>query len=190
MSKSSWKNYGFTYLGDKMELFWKYLIGIVLSIFTLGIYSAWFEVDIRKYMISHLRLGSLSFDFHGKGETLLWIHVKFLLLYIPTLGIYSFWYFKELLQYYWNNTTVTQDGKEVNFKLDIKAGDVFELVIINALLIMFTFGIAMPWVKIRTFKFMFRFLEIEEGLPLQTIQKVTYDTAHQEQLSILEFNIL
>lgn len=190
-SKSSWKGIHFKYLGDRMELFWKFIIGFILSIFTLGIYSAWFSIDIRKYIYSHLRFGSLSFNFRGTGEALFWINLKFILLFIPTLGIYSFWYYKKLLNFYAENTEITQNGKKINFSFHVEVGDVFELVLINILLIIFTLGIGYPFVKIRTLKFIFRFLEIEEGLNTEIIQRVSYeDETNDNSLDILDIDLV
>lgn len=193
-SRSSWKGIHFKYLGDRMELFWKCVTGFLLTIVTLGIYGAWFSVDIRKYIVSHLRFGNLSFDFTGKGETLFWINLKMVLLMYPTLGIYSFWYYKNLYAFYANNTEITQNGKKVNFSFNMKAGDIFELVVVNFLIIAFTFGIGTPWVIVRTFQFMFRFLEIEEGLDTNNIQQVSYDNyddaAGEDMLDFLDFDFL
>ncbi len=193
-TKSSWKNIRFSYLGNKMELFWKSIIGSLLTIFTLGLYGSWYSVDIRQYVVSHLRFGNLSFDFKGKGETLFWMNLKFFFLFFLTLGIYSFWYFKEVWSFYAENTEITQNGQKVNFKFNAQTGDVFELAIINFLLIVFTLGIATPWVTLRTFHFMFRFIEIEEGLHTNQIQKVNYeeftDTTGEGFLSFLDLDLL
>jgi len=193
-AKSSWKGIHFKYLGDRMELFWKYMSGFLLTVFTLGIYSAWFSIDIRKYIMSHLRFGNLSFDFKGSGESLFWMNLKLLLLFIPTLGIYSFWYYKDLLKFYAENTEITQNGEKVNFKLNMQAGDVFEVMIVNLLITIFTLGIGFPLVKVRTLKFIFRFLEIEEGLNTNTIQQVTYDqynnTTGDDFLDFLDIDLV
>ncbi len=193
-SRSSWKGIHFKYLGDRMELFWLYLKGFLLTIFTLGIYGAWFSIDLRKYIISHLRFGNLSFDFKGEGATLFWINVKLILLFYLTLGIYSFWYYKELLNFYADNTEITQDGKKVDFKFNAKVGDFFELIIINGLLMLVTLGIAYPWVKVRTLNFFFRFLEIEEGLNTSAIQQVSYDdyddASGDDFLDFLDFDLV
>ncbi len=193
-ARSSWKGIFFKYLGDKMELFWKCLIGSLLTILTLGIYSSWFAVDIRKYILSHLRFGNLSFDFKGEGSTLFWINVKFFFLFFLTLGVYSIWYFKELWAYYADNTEITQNGRVVKFSLEMKPGDVFELIIVNFLLIVFTLGIATPWVIIRTNKFMFRFLRIEEGLHTNSIKQIQYSdytsTTGESFLDFLDVDLL
>ncbi len=193
-SRSSWKGIHFKYLGDRMELFWKFLAGFLITILTLGIYGPWFEVEIRKYLLSHLRFGNLSFDFKGKGETLFWINLKFVLLFYLTLGIYSFWYYKQLMSFYVDNTEITQNGEKVDFKFTAQAGDIFELMIVNFLLILFTFGIAAPWVKVRTLNFVFRFIEIEEGLDTSSIRQVSYDNyddaSGDDFLDFLDFDLL
>ncbi|WP_369047761.1 YjgN family protein [Tenacibaculum sp. UWU-22] len=193
-SRSAWKGIHFKYLGNRMELFWKCLGGFLLTIFTLGIYTSWFTVDIRKYIISHLRFGNLSFDFKGKGETLFWINLKFILLLYPTLGIYTLWYQKNLWNFYAKNTEITQNGRKIDFNFTMKAGDVFELYAVNFLLIVFTLGIATPWVIMRTFKFIFRFLYIEEGLDTESIQQVSYDdyddASGDDFLDFLDFDFI
>ena len=193
-SRSSWKGIYFKYLGDKMELFWKYVTGVLLTFFTLGIYSPWFAVSLRKYIISHLRFGNLSFDFKGTGESLFWIQLKYILFFIPTLGVYTFWHYKNLAKFYANNIEITQNGNKVNFSLHIKAGDVFELAIVNLLILVFSFGIAYPWVRVRTLQSIFRFLEIDEGLNINTIQQVSYDdfndTTGENTLDFLEIDLI
>ena len=158
-----------------MELFWKYITGMLLTLFTLGIYGAWFSVEIRKYVFSHIRFGNLSFDFKGIGESLFWINLKFVLLVIPTFGIYSFWHYKNLWKYYAENTEITQNGKVINFTINMQPGDIFQLIIVNSIITIFTLGIGYPWIKVRTLSFMFRFLEIEEGLNTDIIQQVSYN---------------
>lgn len=193
-SRSAWKSIHFKYIGDRMELFWKCVVGMLITIFTLGIYGAWFSVDIRKYILSHLRFGNLSFDFKGKGEQLFWINLKMVLLIYPTLGIYSFWYYKNLWKFYAENTEITQNGKKVKFKFNMKPGDIFELLVVNFFLTAFTLGIATPWVIVRTFTFIFRFLEIEEGLDTDSIQQVSYDdyddAGGDDYLDFLDFDFL
>lgn len=193
-AKSSWKGIFFKYLGDKSELFWLCLKGIFLTIITLGIYGSWFMVDLRKYLLSHLRFGDLAFNFNGEGKKLFWIHIKFILLFYLTLGIYSFWYYRNLWRFYVDNTTVTQNGKTFNLKLNMKPADVFQLVFINALLFIFTLGIATPWIIIRTFKYFFRFAEVDGSINTNAIQQVKYDNfddaTGESFMDFLDFDLL
>lgn len=193
-SRSSWKGIHFKYIGNRMELFWKCTIGFLITLTTFGIYGAWFSVDLRKYILSHLRFGNLAFDFKGKGDELFWINLKMILLLLPTLGIYAFWYQKNLWNFYAKNTEITQNGTKVKFGFNMQAGDVFELLMVNFFLITFTLGLATPWVIVRTFKSMFRFLHIEEGLDTNSIQQVSYDdynnAAGDDMLDFLDFDFI
>lgn len=193
-SRSAWKGVHFKYLGDRMELFKKCVVGTLLSIFTLGIYTSWFSVDLRKYILGNLKFGNLSFSFKGEGGTLFWINLKMILLVYPTLGIYSFWYYRNLWRFYAENTEITQNGKKIKFGFNMKPGDIFELVVVNSLLTIFTFGIATPWVVVRTFNFIFRFLYIEEGLDTNNIKQATHDdyndAAGDDYLDFLDFDFI
>lgn len=193
-SRSAWKSIHFKYIGDRMELFKKCVTGTLLTLITFGIYSSWFSVDLRKYIFRNLKFGNLTFDFKGEGGKLFWINLKMILLIYPTLGIYSFWYYKNLWKFYAENTEITQNGKKIKFGFNMEAGNIFELLVINSLLIIFTLGIATPWVVVRTFNYIFRFLYIESGLDTNTIQQGSYDdyddAAGDDYLDFLDFDIV
>jgi uncharacterized membrane protein YjgN (DUF898 family) len=193
-SKSSWKGIHFKYLGDRKELFLLYIKGLFLTIITLGIYGAWLQVDLRKYVLRNLRFGDLSFRFNGSGGQLFWITVKFILLIYITLGIYGFWYYKNIVKFYVDNLEISQNGKPVNFECNIKTADIVELLVINFFLLVFSLGLATPWVTVRTFKFILRFITIKEGLDTESIQQVSYDdyddATGDDFMDFLDFDLL
>ncbi len=193
-SRSSWRGIHFKYLGKRGEFYKMCIKGFLLTIFTLGIYGAWFEVDIRKYILRHLKLGNLEFDFKGEGGQLFWINFKFVLLVYLTLGIYTFWYVKNLWEFMANNTVVKQDGKEVKFNIDITAGKVFELLFVNILIIVFTLGLGTPWVIVRTLTYVFKYLEIENGIDFEKVEQGDLDdyddAAGEDALDFLDLDLL
>lgn len=193
-SRSSWKGIHFKYTGSRRELFYLYVKGVLITIVTFGIYSAWLQVDIRKYVMSNLKFGNISFDFRGDGGSLFWINLKFVLLFYFTLGIYSFWYYKNLWRFYIDNTSITQNGEEIRFSFRMKTGDVFELLVVNFFLIFFTLGLATPWVTVRTLNFFFRFTELEASLDTQAIEQASYDNfddaTGDDFLDFLDFDLL
>ncbi len=193
-SRSSWKGIYFKYNGNRTELFKIFLRGVALSVLTFGIYLSWFKIEIRKYIFKNFHFGNLDFTFKGKGSDLFWIELKFNLLIIPTLGIYYFWYISELYKYYVNNTFVIQDNKEIPLKFKMNPVDVFELVIVNILLIIFTFGLATPWVKVRTLSFFYKFAEIDGHINTENIQQAKYDdyddAAGDDFLDFLDFDLI
>ena len=172
--KTTWKGIQFSYLGAKSELFWKFITGLLITFLSLGIYAPWFSTELRRYIISHLRFGNLSFKFQGDGANLFWIQLKLVLLAPLTLGIYSFWYLKELLEFYINNIVVNQNETRTNLKLTIQIGDIFRLFIVNFALFIFSFGLATPWIIIRTYKSLISFIEIDKKVVINDIQQTSY----------------
>ena len=172
--KTTWKGIQFTYLGIKSELFWKFITGLLITFLTLGIYGPWFLTELRKYIISHLRFGNLSFEFQGDGAKLFWIQLKFVILMPLTLGIYSFWYIKELLEFYIDNVVVNQNETKTNLKLTVHIGDIFRLFIVNFVLFIFSFGLATPWIIIRTYRRLIPFIEIDKKVIINDIQQTSY----------------
>ncbi|MAD96654.1 MAG: hypothetical protein CMB99_04930 [Flavobacteriaceae bacterium] len=193
-SRSSWKGIYFKYIGSKREIFSIYLKGIILTTLTLGLYGPWLQVELRKYVLQNLRFGNVSFDFKGKGGSLLWINVKLILLFYITLGIYSFWYYKNLWTFFIDNTTIKQNDEELKLRFHMSVSDVFELLVINFILIFFTLGLATPWVTVRTLNFFFRFSEIDGYLDTNAITQVSYDdyddAAGDDFLDFLDFDLL
>ncbi|QQR97116.1 MAG: DUF898 domain-containing protein [Sphingobacteriales bacterium] len=170
-SRTSWRNIFFTYDGDRREFVILFLKSILFFIITFGFYFSWAEVNISKYIIEKHGLGNVKTSFTGKGGDLFMIHLAGLILTIFTFGIYSFWYTKNIYNYYINNTFLHQGEKTIAIDSSISGGGIFSLSFINMLLIIFSFGIAIPWVIIRTMNFYIDNIYIEENLnPDEIIQ--------------------
>jgi uncharacterized membrane protein YjgN (DUF898 family) len=56
----------FTFTGKGSEYFGIWIVNVLLSIVTLGIYSAWAKVRRLQYFHRHTQVAGSSFDFHGK----------------------------------------------------------------------------------------------------------------------------
>ena len=61
----------FEFTGDGGEYFRIWIVNLVLSILTLGIYSAWAKVRREQYFHRHLRLDGAGFDYHGDPKAIL-----------------------------------------------------------------------------------------------------------------------
>lgn len=59
------------FTGSGSEYFRIWIVNILLSIVTLGIYSAWAKVKANKYLYSCTRLNGSSFDYHGNPIAIL-----------------------------------------------------------------------------------------------------------------------
>ncbi|NNC94012.1 MAG: DUF898 family protein [Chitinophagales bacterium] len=174
-SRTSWKGIHAGYRGDRQELMKKFVAGLLLTILTLGLYGAWFINDIRKYLIDHLRFGSLEFKFNGKGVDFFLINLIGIALSILTAGIYIFWYARNIYRFYVNNLEVHQKGSAINFESTATAGKIFKLIIPNILIILFTLGLGIPYAIIRYYRFIFDNANLQEYIDTNAIIQTEED---------------
>lgn len=175
LAKTSWRNIHFGYRGAKGMLVEIFIAGVILSSITFGIYSSWFTTELRKYIIGNIRFGNIRFRYNGNGSDLFWINFKGIFLSIFTLGIYLFWYLRNWVEYYINNIEVEQNDKSYPVKVDLPIGEYIGFQIVNFLLIIFTLGLAMAWVKVRTLNFFFQRVELPSEINLEEIEQTETD---------------
>ena len=61
----------FEFTGSGWEYFKIWIVNVMLSIVTLGIYSAWAKVRRLQYFYRNTRLADASFDYHGQPKAIL-----------------------------------------------------------------------------------------------------------------------
>ncbi|MHA4736496.1 YjgN family protein [Dyadobacter sp. MSC1_007] len=174
-SRSSWRGIHFGYRGDRKEFVNMFIVGSLISIFTLGIYSFWFIIELRKYIFKNLRFGSLTFSYEGDGKAFFWLNVKGYFLSLITLGIYSFWYFKDLFAYYVDNIRMYQGEQQLVFRSTATAGGYFRLIAGNLLIILLTLGLGTPWAIVRAIRFVFSNMIIDGPLDVNAISQTEED---------------
>ena len=57
----------FDFKGKGSDLFFIYIVNILLTIVTLGIYSFWARVNVTKFIYQHIFFKGHSFDYHATG---------------------------------------------------------------------------------------------------------------------------
>ena len=152
MARTSWRGIHWGYRGIKKELMSLYLKGVGLSIITFGVYGSWFEAKLYKYILSNIRFGDIKLSWDGNGKDLFFIYLKGILLTMITFGIYSFWYQKNLFNYFYNHIKATQSEVLLKVESTLTAGTIFKTLLINGLLVTFTFGLGYPWAVVRIMK--------------------------------------
>ncbi len=68
---NSKKSHLFSFSGQGFEYFKIWIVNILLSIVTLGIYSAWAKVRTNRYFYGNTFLDGTSFDYHATGWSVL-----------------------------------------------------------------------------------------------------------------------
>lgn len=159
MAKTSWRGIRFGYTGDRGQLVGLFVKGLLLTLVTFGIYSAWFTVHLRRYILSNIRVGNARFVYNAEGSEYFWMNLKGYLLSVFTLGIYLFWWQKDQFEFFVNNTRLEQEEDAVFFRSKATAGGFARLTIGNFLLVLFTFGLGYAWVVTRTMAFVMENIE-------------------------------
>lgn len=172
MSRSSWRGIRFGYRGDLKELIKMMFKGYIFSIFTFGIYGFWFSVDLRKYILGHIRFGNMKLNWNGEAWDLIKIYIKGYLLSSITLGIYLFWFQKNLMNFYINHLEIkNKNNQKIQFKSNIRGSQLLFISITNLLIIIFTLGLGFAWVMTRTLNFIISNIELEGNIDLDNIQQ-------------------
>lgn len=70
-SKPALRREPFTFTGTAREYFGIWIVNILLTILTLGIYSAWAKVRRNRYFYGNTRLAGGSFDYHARPVQIL-----------------------------------------------------------------------------------------------------------------------
>jgi len=175
MSRSSWRGIRFGYRGSKKELVLNFYRDLFLTVITLGIYGSWLSMNLRRYVIGHIRLGSAQFEYKGNGGDYLFMNIFGYFGTIFTLGIYFFWWQKDLFHYYVNNLSLKKDEHEIKFYTDVQGMKFLALTLTNLLIIIFTLGIGFPFAAIRTINFVLENIELYGEVDLEQVLQ-TEDT--------------
>lgn len=187
MSRTSWRGIRFGYRGDRKEFILLFYKELFFTIISLGIYGAWMAMNLRTYVLSNIRFGSAEFNYKGKGGEYFVLNLKGYFLSILTLGIYMFWWQKSLFQYYIDHLTLQHKDDKIRFKSTATGGDFFGLVLVNLLMLIFTLGIAYPWILTRTLKFVFSKIEVVGNIDTEQLVQTEkeYTDATGEDMSDL-----
>jgi uncharacterized membrane protein YjgN (DUF898 family) len=170
VNHTTWRSASASYTGKLSDMAGITLRGNILSALTLGIYSAWYETQLYKYLLENIRFGSLRFSYDGGSKELFKLYLKGFLLGIVTLGIYHIWNFRDLYKYTVDHTLVRKGDQEFNLHSDANPREVFELMVGNVLLVVLTLGLGSAWAIIRTCRFMVNHCVVPSAFNLESIE--------------------
>jgi uncharacterized membrane protein YjgN (DUF898 family) len=181
-SRSSWRGIHFGYHGRLDELFKLCLRDGFFTLITVGIYGSWFVMNLRNYILGHVRYGSSRFRYKGVGLEYFIMNLKGYFLTLITLGIYGFWWQRDIFNYYVDNLSWDfNDGKRIQFKSTATGGGFFRLLAGNILLIIFTLGIGFAWAEVRTMRFVLNHVELHGDADLNAV--VQTEAEHKDAMA-------
>lgn len=83
-------NYKFSFTGKGKEYFKIWIVNIVLTILTLGIYSAWATVRNKRYFYGNTWLAENNFEYHATAKQILFGRVIAIVLLAVYIGLSQF----------------------------------------------------------------------------------------------------
>ena len=169
MSRTTLRGIRFGYRGDRKTLVIECVKMLLLTLVTLGIYGAWMQMKLRKYLIDNVRYGEVEGRYEGDGFDFFILNLKGYFLTLITLGIYMFWWQKDIFAYYMDNMSFHKDEQEVKITSTVTGGGLFKLQIVNLLLTIVTLGFGYAWVEMRTMKFFTENIQIEGDIDMASI---------------------
>ncbi|HVW25680.1 MAG TPA: DUF898 family protein [Polyangiaceae bacterium] len=142
-----------------------FLVGVLLTICTLGIYGPIMNNNLRRYMTEHVRYGSAAFGYDGDNRIAFHIAVKGFILSVLTLGLYYPWYLAEMARFHVEHTYI----RGARGKLALTGTDVFWLLAVSIPGTVLSLGIAFPWITTHVMKTVLSRLSVEGVLDYGTI---------------------
>jgi uncharacterized membrane protein YjgN (DUF898 family) len=167
LSRISWRGIRFLFRGRVVDFMRLFLSGIGLTVITLGLYYPIFAVKRCAFMTANSYFGNQTCRFDGEPKALFRPFLLAYLLAIPTVGLYWFWFLAQKQRYLWGHTSLAS----ARFRSTVTGKELLVLHLTNALLLFGTFGLALPWVKVRNIHFTYKHLKIEGPLDLEAIQQ-------------------
>jgi uncharacterized membrane protein YjgN (DUF898 family) len=171
LSRTSYRGIRFGYQGDRNKLLFNFIKWVFFTVITLGFYSWWLQMNIRKYTHENMRYGDVEFSNNCNGGDWLWLNFKGYLLTIITFGVYFFWWTAEVFNYYINNMKMTKGEKNTACYSIATGSGFFKLLVVNFLIIVFTLGFGTAWAEMRTQKFICDCIKIEGNINIDEIQQ-------------------
>lgn len=100
------------YTGKGVDILGRVIIGGILMVITLGLYTPWYINGLVRYVCQHVKVenaGSgkkVGVDFTGSGMDLLGRFILWEILVLVTLGLYTPWMLNGFYGYIVENITV------------------------------------------------------------------------------------
>jgi uncharacterized membrane protein YjgN (DUF898 family) len=149
----------FRFHGDGGALFGKYLVGMILTQVSCGIYFAWFLCDMARWVFDHFEARAddgttYKAQFTGDGGSYFGLVLVNALLCGVTMYIYIPWAQCKTRKWWLNNLRLLENGQPVGtFDFVGDGGTLFGTFIVGVLLTGITCGIYYSWFECSLTKF-------------------------------------
>jgi len=166
-SSNKTRTLGFEFKGDGMEYFKIWIVNVLLSILTLGIYSAWAKVRTNRYFYSNLYLDDSNFRYLAAPLTILKgriIAVVAFIIYsivsaiLPILGMIMIVALLFAIPYFVNQSMAFNNRmtsyKNIQFRFSASYGQAFMVIYVWPILGMLSLGILYPMALLKMHEYL------------------------------------
>ncbi|HQP27400.1 MAG TPA: DUF898 family protein [Candidatus Syntrophosphaera sp.] len=149
----------FQFTGSGGSLFVTYLVGMLLTMITIGIYAPWFMVKLTNWMAANTKAtaanGSIyNVKFNGGGGSLFGTYLLGVILTSITFGICAPWFMVNLAKFFLNNMDILENGAKAGaFSFTGEGAELLGTYIVGAILTSITFGIYGAWFAVSLMKY-------------------------------------
>jgi uncharacterized membrane protein YjgN (DUF898 family) len=156
------------FTGKAGEYFGIWIVNLLLSIVTLGIYSAWAKVRRKKYFYQNTLIDGVAFDYHANPIAILKGRIIAFVLFVlynvlagfnPILALVLLVAFMAALPWIITRGMMfnarNSSHRGLRFDFDGKYGQALLIFVLFPILIVLSLGLAMPFVMQRINKFVF-----------------------------------
>lgn len=160
----------FQYDGRGRDLFWRFLLALVLSIAAFGGLIALEVFAIKRMrgtMLAPAAIAGTPAALPPIPTPILGIIAGVVIVFLVILALVWFSYAAYRNRYYWGHTSFAS----ARFRSTVTAPRLIGLTLANLLLAGATLGLALPWVLIRTLRFIFANVSLEGPVDLAAIQQ-------------------
>ncbi len=135
--------------GAGIELFGYMILTTLVSTVTCGIATPWMICEVTKWKTSHTVINGKRLTFTGSGGSLFGYWILWMILTVITCGIYSLFIHVALRKWELSHTYIEGESIVANGNESYFDGGSFAYLgyeILAGLLLLFTCGLAFPWV--------------------------------------------
>ncbi len=202
LTRTLWRGIRFGLTGSSLTYALKFSGYLLLQIVTLGLAVPYTSIRLYEYLIGNIWMGSGRFSFSANWKPLmrpflvLWVimamtAVLYGLAFIITgpygqpdplyMGLALVAFIAVFVASYWYSAAVIRlvvsniGMDSATFTANVTGGSLFKLYFVNMLLLIFTLGIAYPWILVRIMRYIVRVLEVHGKPDFEKISQSTED---------------
>ena len=148
-SRMLWRGIRPKLYGSAFKYGFIYIWRTFLNVITLGVMIPFSDVKLAAYQMNNLTYGNLWFEYKPSVDGLVGVNIITLLLALPTLFMSRIWYRAALLRNKFRSIKI----QNITFKFCASGWDLYRLMAINYIIIVFTLGLGKPIVLQRNIRF-------------------------------------